>query len=84
VSWEFGLLGPVLVLRDGKPVRMARGGQQAMLAALLLKAGRLAALVHDDGEGADAGGERRPVPGRRRGSHPGWACRRRRAGQAWS
>jgi DNA-binding SARP family transcriptional activator/tetratricopeptide (TPR) repeat protein len=41
VSWEFGLLGPVLVLRDGTPVPMARGGQQAVLAALLLRAGRL-------------------------------------------
>jgi len=41
VSWEFGLLGPVLVLRDGTPVPVARGGQQAVLAALLLKAGRL-------------------------------------------
>jgi DNA-binding SARP family transcriptional activator len=41
LSCEFGLLGPVLVLRDGAPVPMARGGQQAVLAALLLKAGRL-------------------------------------------
>lgn len=40
-NWEFGLLGPVLVLRDGTAVPVARGGQQAVLAALLLKPRRL-------------------------------------------
>jgi DNA-binding SARP family transcriptional activator/Tfp pilus assembly protein PilF len=37
---EFGLLGPLLVLSDGTPVPLGRGAQRALLAALLLNAGR--------------------------------------------
>jgi DNA-binding SARP family transcriptional activator len=40
-TFEFGLLGPLLVLRDGAAVPLARGGQRALLAALLLNAGQL-------------------------------------------
>ncbi|OJF09763.1 AfsR/SARP family transcriptional regulator [Couchioplanes caeruleus] len=37
----FGILGPVAVCRDGSPVEITAGQQRALLAALLLNAGRL-------------------------------------------
>jgi DNA-binding SARP family transcriptional activator len=40
-AMEFSLLGPLAVRRDGVPVAVAPGGQQALLAALLLSAGRV-------------------------------------------
>jgi DNA-binding SARP family transcriptional activator/streptogramin lyase len=38
---EFGVLGPVLVARDGVPVRLGGGKQRAVVAALLLAEGRV-------------------------------------------
>ncbi len=38
---EFGLLGPLLVVSGGTAVSLGRGAQRALLAALLLSAGRL-------------------------------------------
>ncbi len=38
---EFGLLGPLLVVSGGTAVPLGRGAQRALLAALLLSAGRL-------------------------------------------
>jgi DNA-binding SARP family transcriptional activator len=38
---EFGLLGPLMVRREGTLIRVARGRQSALLAALLLDAGRM-------------------------------------------
>jgi DNA-binding SARP family transcriptional activator/Tfp pilus assembly protein PilF len=39
VAIEFGVLGPLLVVRDGRPVLVPAPKQRAILAALLLKAG---------------------------------------------
>jgi DNA-binding SARP family transcriptional activator len=41
---EFGLLGPLVVHRDGIEVRIQRGRQRQVLAALLLSAGRLVSV----------------------------------------
>jgi DNA-binding SARP family transcriptional activator len=41
---EFGLLGPLLVRREGTLIPVARGRQSALLAALLLDAGRLVTI----------------------------------------
>jgi DNA-binding SARP family transcriptional activator len=41
---EFGLLGPLVVRRGGVAVAVPPGKQRAVLAALLLKAGRMVAV----------------------------------------
>ena len=38
---EFSLLGPLMVRREGMPVDVAAGRQRALLAALLVNAGRV-------------------------------------------
>ena len=41
VPVEFGLLGPLVVRREGAPIPVAVGRQSALLATLLLDANRL-------------------------------------------
>jgi DNA-binding SARP family transcriptional activator/tetratricopeptide (TPR) repeat protein len=46
VRVEFGLLGPLVVRHEGVMVPIAKGGQRALLAALLLDAGKLVTVRH--------------------------------------
>lgn len=58
---EFGLLGPLLVRRDGAIVPVQRGKQRALLAALLLNPGQ----VHTAGELAELLWDTGPPPSAR-------------------